>query len=90
MHQRLTDLDLSIEKNVPALKAHNQFTRSRRTDTFVRPLELVRKADLSRPMLTLSPSHQDQVLSNLPGQLHVWAGWPMFDVRFVNLSLTNG
>lgn len=69
------------------LKACNLLQKNNRADTFVGPFELVKKVDLARPMRTLSHSDQDQVLSNLPGQLHVWTVWTMFEVRFCKFEL---
>lgn len=56
---------------------------------FLGPLELINKVDLSLPMLTWSPTEDDNddVLIKLPGSLNVWTAWPVLDVRCCQFEL---
>ena len=81
-----------INAALAIVKSHNSCVKNRRkahgnNDDFVGPLDLIKKVDLSRPMLTLNHSDGDDVLSNLPGQLNIWTAWPLFDVRFCQFEL---
>lgn len=72
------------------LKGHNQSVKNMKSENinkFVGPLELIKKVDLSRPILTFNRSNDDDVLSKLPGQLCVWSAWPIFDLRFCQFEL---
>ena len=42
-------------------------------------LEMIKPADISRPLLCIESPHVD--LPEFKGELKVWTGWPIFDVR---------
>ena len=63
------------------MKGYNEKVKSRLEDedNFQGPLELIKPANLLRPMMQLTTPHTE--LPGLRGELQVWTGWPIFDVR---------
>lgn len=43
------------------------------------------KCDLSRPLLTIQKDHPE--LPELPGDIRVWTGWPLFDIKVVQIEI---
>lgn len=73
-------------------KSHNKIVKKEeeskgKNNGFIGPLNLIKKVDLSSPMLTLDHCDGDDVLSNLPGQKNIWTAWPIFDERFCQFEL---
>lgn len=82
--------ELWINAALGIIKSYNIVNKERESDrknVFIGPLNLIKDADLSLPMITLDHRDDDAVLSNLPGQLYIWTAWPIFDVRFCQFEL---